>query len=205
MHNSIINQCRHSVKDRLNVSWSHFHSKSGNIKGQFLEGCGFAPVCVCVFVWWSNDDLDLESCVIRYYSCTSLQGGCINSLWEIWQRGVTQWLHLPSFSLWRVCHTSHASMHSIYLGPAFEMFVLRVTRLPQSWRSAPLYPQMLSPLYISASFSGSLSTCCSLSCPHSSTFSQSSQVSILLQQCHFFTLSFFSFLFFFTLNQAMST
>lgn len=36
-------------------------------------------------------------------------------------------------------------MHRFYLGLAFEMFVLRVTLLPQSCRSAPLSPQMLSP------------------------------------------------------------
>lgn len=47
MHNSIINQCRDSVTERLNVSWSHFHSQSGNIKEQFAKGRGFTCMCSC--------------------------------------------------------------------------------------------------------------------------------------------------------------
>lgn len=47
MHSSIINQCRHSVTERLNVSWSRFHSQSGNIKEQFAKGRGFTCMCSC--------------------------------------------------------------------------------------------------------------------------------------------------------------
>ncbi len=109
-----------------------------------------------VLMLWSNDDLDLESCVIRYHSCTSLQGGCINSLWESRQREVSLRLHLP-FSPCRVCLKDHM--------PAYAAFIwgLRLKRLSCVSRCspgpvaqliwAPLSPQMLSPLFISASVS----------------------------------------------------
>lgn len=44
----------------------------------------------------------------------------------------------PVHTAMGVFRGKHASVHSFYLGPAFEMFVLRVTLLPQSCRSAQL-------------------------------------------------------------------
>lgn len=139
MHNSIINQCRHSVKERLNVSWSHFHSKSGIIKGRFVEGSGLTRVCVCVHVmiqWWPWSWIMCHN--VSQHVCHSREG--VLTHFELVDKGRLHCGYTFSHSHGKksVSKSTHASMCGFYFGLAFEAFVLRVTLLPQSCRSAQL-------------------------------------------------------------------
>lgn len=139
----------------LNVSWSHFHSQSS---GSFT--------CVRVMIQWLDLPTLILKRVMRYHSCKSLQEGRGNSPSESWQRDVILWLLCLHSSLWTLSRSKHGCMHSLYLGPAFELFVLPVTVLPQSCRSVPLSPLMLPPPrspYILLLLLRRVSSCSSLS------------------------------------------
>lgn len=82
---------------------------------------------------------ELEPCVKRCHSCKLLRGGRINLLFKSWQREAAP---SPVLTVTSGSRSKHANMRSFYFGPAFEMFALRVTLLPQSCRSA----QILFPL-----------------------------------------------------------
>lgn len=124
MCNSIINQWRHSVKERLNVSWRHYHSQTS------LQKAVVSLMCFYVDLVWCSDDVDLEWCVIRHSSCKSFQERCIKTLLESWQREVTLWLHLLPFSPSTLCQEANMPACTAFIWD-LEVFALCVTVLPQ--------------------------------------------------------------------------
>lgn len=163
-HDSIINQCRRSVKDGLNVSWSDFHGKSSNVETGFGEGCGFTCVCLRVMIQWH----ELEPCVIRCHSCKSLRGGRINLLCESWQREAAPSPVLTVTS----CVSKQTCQHAQLLFRACFWNVCLACHTPPpalSLSSDPLSPSDAPPssLYQPSFFLQPACYCSTLSFPHS--------------------------------------